>query len=71
MTKGLELFTMMEGAHLEFDIQVDCGRGYVPAEVNERYLEIVGTIPMDCIFTPVPNILLNHAVLVSATIMTS
>ncbi|MBQ4024107.1 MAG: DNA-directed RNA polymerase subunit alpha [Treponema sp.] len=56
MTKGLELFTMMEGAHLEFDIQVDCGRGYVPAEVNERYLEIVGTIPMDCIFTPVPKV---------------
>jgi DNA-directed RNA polymerase subunit alpha len=47
---------MMEGAHLEFDIQVDCGRGYVPAEVNERYLEIVGTIPMDCIFTPVPKV---------------
>jgi DNA-directed RNA polymerase subunit alpha len=55
-TKGLEIFTMMEGAHLEFEIQVDLGRGYIPAEVNEHYIEIVGTIPMDCIFTPVPKV---------------
>lgn len=56
MTKGLEIFTMMEGAHLEIEFQVDLGRGYVPAEVNEHYIEIVGTIPMDCIFTPVPKV---------------
>lgn len=55
-TKGLEIFTMMDGAHLEFEIQVDLGRGYVPAEVNEHYIEVVGTIPMDCIFTPVPKV---------------
>ena len=55
-TKGLEIFTMMEGAHLEFEIQVDLGRGYVPAEVNEHYIDVVGTIPMDCIFTPVPKV---------------
>ncbi|MCQ2612201.1 MAG: DNA-directed RNA polymerase subunit alpha [Treponemataceae bacterium] len=56
MTKDLPLFTMMEGAHLEFDVQVDFGRGYVPAETNEHYIEIVGTIPMDAIFTPIPRV---------------
>lgn len=56
MTKDLEIFTMMEGAHLEIEVQVDLGRGYVPSEVNESYIEIVGTIPMDCIFTPVPKV---------------
>ena len=56
MTKGMEIFTMMEGANLEIEIQVDLGRGYVPAEVNEHYIEIVGTIAMDCIFTPVPKV---------------
>lgn len=55
-TKGLQIFTMMENAHLEFEIQVDLGRGYVPAEVNEHYIEIVGTIPMDAIFTPIPKV---------------
>ena len=56
MTKGVELFTMMEGASLEIEIQVDLGRGYTPAEVNEKYSEVLGTIPMDCIFTPVPKV---------------
>ncbi len=55
-TKGLEVFTMMEGAHLDVEIQVDLGRGYVPAEVNSHYIEVVGTIAMDCIFTPVPKV---------------
>ena len=56
MTKGMDIFTMMDGAHLEIEIQVDLGRGYVSAEENEHYIEIVGTIPMDCIFTPVPKV---------------
>lgn len=55
-TKGVHLFTMMENARVEFEIQVDLGRGYVPAEVNEHYIEIVGTIPMDAIFTPISKV---------------
>ena len=47
---------MMEGCKLEMEIQVDLGRGYVPAEANEHYIEVVGTIAMDCIFTPVPKV---------------
>lgn len=56
MTKDKVIFTMMENAHLDIEIQVDLGRGYVPAEANEHYIEIVGTIPMDAIFTPVPKV---------------
>ena len=56
MTKDTVIFTMMEGAHLDIKIQVDLGRGYVPAETNEHYIEVVGTIPMDAIFTPVPKV---------------
>ncbi|QTQ12502.1 DNA-directed RNA polymerase subunit alpha [Treponema parvum] len=56
MSKGQPIFKMMEGARLDFEIQVDLGRGYVPAEVNEHYIEVVGTIPMDAIFTPVPKV---------------
>ena len=56
MSKGMHIFTMMEHAHLEFEVQVDLGRGYVPAEENERYIEVVGTIPMDAIFTPIPKV---------------
>jgi DNA-directed RNA polymerase subunit alpha len=47
------VLTIMEGARIELEIQVDLGRGYVPSEVNEKYVEVVGTIPMDAIFSPV------------------
>ncbi len=53
LTKDMEIFTMMEGCHVDFEIQVDFGRGYVPAEVNAHYIEVIGTIPMDAIFSPV------------------
>lgn len=53
LTKDMHLFTMMEGARLEFEVQVDLGRGYVPADENEHYIEVVGTIPLDAIFTPI------------------
>ncbi len=55
-TKDLVIFTMMEGAKLDVEIQVDLGRGYVPAEVNSHYIDVVGSIAMDCIFTPVPKV---------------
>ena len=47
------VLTMMEGAHIDMEIQVDLARGYVPAEMNERYVEVIGTIPMDAIYSPV------------------
>ncbi|MCI1207931.1 MAG: DNA-directed RNA polymerase subunit alpha [Treponema sp.] len=56
MTKDMLVFTMMEAAHLDVEVQIDLGRGYVPAEVNEHYVDVVGTIPMDAIFTPVPKV---------------
>lgn len=56
LTKGLPIFTAMESADLLFTIEVDLGRGYVPAEVNERDIEEVGVIPMDAIFTPIPKV---------------
>lgn len=56
MNKDITVFTMMENANLNIEIQIDFGRGYVPAETNEHYIEVVGTIPMDAIFTPVPKV---------------
>ena len=47
------VLTMMEGAHISMEIQVDLARGYVPAEMNEHYVEVIGTIPMDAIYSPV------------------
>src|SRR5690554_165330 len=56
VNKDLVLFTMMEDANLELELQIDLSRGYVPAEVNEKYIEEIGTIPLDANFSPVKRV---------------
>jgi len=56
LSKGLHIMTMMENAKLEVEAEIDLGRGYVPSEVNERYVDVIGTIPMDAIFSPVKKV---------------
>ncbi|GHT95734.1 DNA-directed RNA polymerase subunit alpha [Spirochaetia bacterium] len=55
-SSGQHIMTLMDNAHLELEVQIDLGRGYVPSEVNERYVEIIGTIPMDAIYSPVKKV---------------
>lgn len=54
--KDLHLMTLMSDAHIELEIQIDLGRGYVPAELNEKYIEEIGTIPVDAIFSPIKRV---------------
>jgi DNA-directed RNA polymerase subunit alpha len=54
--KDLVLFTMMDDANIEMEVQIDLGRGYVPAELNEKYVEEIGTIPIDACFSPVKRV---------------
>ncbi|MDR2798036.1 MAG: DNA-directed RNA polymerase subunit alpha [Treponema sp.] len=56
LSTGQHIMTLMENARIEFEIQIELGRGYVPSEVNERYVEVIGTIPMDAIFSPVKKV---------------
>lgn len=56
VNKGLHIATLMEAANLEFEIQIDLARGYVPSERNEKYIEIIGTIPLDAMFSPVQKV---------------
>ena len=55
VTNGeLPLFTTMDDAHIDVELQIDLGRGYVPAELNEKYIEDeAGTIALDAIYSPV------------------
>jgi DNA-directed RNA polymerase subunit alpha len=54
--KDFVLFTMMDDANIEMELQIDLGRGYVPSEINEKYIEEVGTIPIDASFSPVTRV---------------
>jgi DNA-directed RNA polymerase subunit alpha len=59
MNKDLLIATLMDDAKFDMEIQIDLGRGYVPAELNERYIEIAGTIPVDAVFSPVTRVKYN------------
>ena len=59
LSTGQHIMTLMENANIRFEIQIDLGRGYMPSEVNERYIEVINTIPIDAIFSPVKKVKFN------------
>jgi DNA-directed RNA polymerase subunit alpha len=56
LSMGQHIMTLMENAKLDMEAKIELGRGYVPSEVNERYVDVIGTIPMDAIFSPVKKV---------------
>ena len=48
-----------DDAEIFIDLQIDYGRGYVPAERNLEYVETIGSIPIDAIFSPVKKVSYN------------
>ncbi|MCL2008791.1 MAG: DNA-directed RNA polymerase subunit alpha [Treponema sp.] len=56
LSMNQHIMTLMENAKVDFEIKIELGRGYVPSEVNERYVDIIGTIPLDAIFSPVKKV---------------
>ncbi|MGI9257043.1 MAG: DNA-directed RNA polymerase subunit alpha [Salinispira sp.] len=49
----IHLLSTMPSANLEIELQIDLGRGYVPAEQNKNYIEIIGVIPLDALYSPI------------------
>lgn len=59
VNKDLHVATLDNpSAHLDMDLTVETGKGYVPAESKEG--QPIGVIPVDAIFTPVQKV--NYAV---------
>jgi DNA-directed RNA polymerase subunit alpha len=56
LSSGQHIMTLMDNARLEIEVQIEQGRGYVPSEANDRYVEIIGSIPIDAIFSPVKKV---------------
>jgi len=50
------LFTMSNGAHVQMELRVGHGRGYVPADENKSLDAPIGTIAIDSIYTPIVNV---------------
>ena len=56
----LHIATLGPDASLSMQLTLDHGRGYVPADKNKNPQQIIGTIPVDSIYTPVLKV--NYAV---------
>ena len=56
----LHIATLGPDASLSMELTLDHGSGYVPADKNKNPQQIIGTIPVDSIYTPVLKV--NYAV---------
>jgi DNA-directed RNA polymerase subunit alpha len=52
----LVICSMEPFVHLEVELSIDKGRGYVPAEENKPKDNIMGVMAIDSIFTPIKNV---------------
>jgi DNA-directed RNA polymerase subunit alpha len=59
LSTGQHIMTLMEGANIRLEIQVELGRGYMPSEGSERLVDVISTIPIDASFSPVKKVKFN------------
>jgi DNA-directed RNA polymerase subunit alpha len=55
----LVIATMSAGGHLQLEVTIDSGRGYVSADENKAPHQSIGVIPIDSIFSPVRRVKYN------------
>jgi DNA-directed RNA polymerase subunit alpha len=56
LSSGQHIMSLMDNASISLEIRIDLDRGYVPSEMNERYIDVINTIPVDAIFSPVKKV---------------
>jgi DNA-directed RNA polymerase subunit alpha len=56
LNPDLVICNMESFVHLELELVVEKGRGYMPADENRTKDSIVGVIPIDAVFTPIINV---------------
>lgn len=56
MNKDLKIASLNDKANIDMEVQVERGRGYIPAEMNKSNTETVGVIPVDSIFSPIQKV---------------
>ena len=53
LNKDLKIATLNQSGKLDMEVQIENGRGYIPAELSKGNTEVVGVIPVDAIFGPI------------------
>jgi DNA-directed RNA polymerase subunit alpha len=56
LNPDLVICNMESFVHLEVELIVEKGRGYMPADENRTKDSVIGVIPIDAVFTPIINV---------------
>lgn len=56
LNPDFHIATLNEDANLNLEIQIERGRGFIPAEVLKNNVEDIGTIAIDALFSPVQSV---------------
>ncbi|MFQ3340668.1 MAG: DNA-directed RNA polymerase subunit alpha [Flavobacteriaceae bacterium] len=56
LNPDLVICNLEKSVHLNMEINIEKGRGYVPAEENKKVNDDLGVISIDSIFTPIKNV---------------
>jgi DNA-directed RNA polymerase subunit alpha len=59
MNEDLHIATLDNGAKIDMEVQVENGRGYVPADAGSGNSDVIGVIAIDADFSPVKKVNLN------------
>ncbi|WCL51106.1 DNA-directed RNA polymerase subunit alpha [Leptospira sp. GIMC2001] len=59
MNPDLHIATLNEDANLVMDLEIQRGKGFIPAEDKKKDIEVLGTIPLDSIFSPVKRVIFD------------
>ena len=60
LNPDLHIASLSDGAHLEMEMTLSHGRGYVSAERNKPQQSVIGLIPVDSIYSPINKV--NYSV---------
>ena len=59
MNPDLHIATLNEDADIIMDLEIQRGRGYTPAEEKKKDIDVLGTIPIDSLYSPVSKVIFN------------
>ncbi|MGP1415794.1 MAG: DNA-directed RNA polymerase subunit alpha [Treponema sp.] len=54
-----EIMHLMKDSKIELELQIDLSRGFVSADMNARYVDVIGTIALDAVYSPVKKVAYN------------
>jgi DNA-directed RNA polymerase subunit alpha len=57
MNPELLIATLNEDANLIMDLEIQKGKGYFPAEEKKKEIDVLGTIPVDSLYSPIQKVL--------------